>query len=110
MTRICTLVPLFCQLCFPSLKLISKINKNIPGTVWLFSVNQKTTMYLGVHQSSLGVLHDLTTWSYMIGGMEVFADGGLHPGQSTDSQAPGHLGEEAEVVAEKDRPSHLHLC
>lgn len=35
--------------------------------------------------------------------MEVFADVGLHPGQSTKSQAPGHLGEEAEVVAEEDR-------
>lgn len=35
--------------------------------------------------------------------MEVFADGGLHPGQSTKSQAPGHFGGEAEVVAGKDR-------
>lgn len=37
--------------------------------------------------------------------MEVFADGGLRPGQSTKSQAPGHLGGggEAEVVAGKDR-------
>lgn len=58
-------------------------------------------MYLGVHRGSLGVLHVLiTTWSE---GVEVFADGGLHPGQSTKSQAPGHLGEEAEVAAGKDR-------
>lgn len=35
--------------------------------------------------------------------MEVFVDGGLHSGQSTKSQATGHFGGEAEVVAGKDR-------